>query len=286
MASLSQQFSWRLETSQPRRLIVQAPPPPFIGSDPPTFLRFRSQNGTVHVRQGGARISLASDARNDLLEKGAALTVASADPGSLPILGSAAPRDGDFRVRLQVPRNAVLGPAGKLTAVLSLPNGSHLTDSADLVIEAPLGRGGTTNIEARPNYSIRDVREIRQEEDEISWSDMPTILEGSQPWTSDDVGAYLETGAETQRNITFYLNADNRRLREVERRIAQQRTETAVDSLRQMHRTLLCFHLYGIATTDGPSEGMNYDQYRSEMIRIAQTLLYAQREFPEGLGQT
>ena len=285
-ASIAQQYSWRFETEQPRRLIVEAPPPPFIGSEPPKFVRFRSQNGTVHVRQGGARIALVSDARNDLFESGAILTVTSPDPESLPVLGWAAPRDGDIRVRLQVPRTAALGPVGKLTVVLSLPNGSYLTDSAELTIEPPVGRGGTTSVETRPNYAIRDVREVVKEEDETSWSEMPRILEGSDPWNRDDVGAYLETGDETQRKLTFYLNADNRQVREVEMRIAQQRTETAVDSFRQMHRTLLCFHLYGLATTDGPGEGMNYDQYRREMIRIGQTLLYTQREFSDWLGQT
>lgn len=57
-ASMAKTNAWRLETEQPGQVLVEAPTPPYEGNDPPTTFRFRSQNGTVHVRQGGARIGI------------------------------------------------------------------------------------------------------------------------------------------------------------------------------------------------------------------------------------
>ena len=188
-----------------------------------------------------------------------------------------------FRVNLSVPDDAPLGPAGEIMASLKLPDGSELDDTAELVIDQRLNSGGSADVQPQPNYDIRDVQEVPVEDDVSSWSEMPTILEGSDPWTGGDVGAYLETGDEGQRKITFYLNADNRELRNVERRIARRHSEAAVDLFREMHRTLLCFHLYRLATSEA-SQAENDYAYRGEMIRVGQTLLYTHREFLEQIS--
>ena len=56
------------------------------------------------------------------------------------------------------------------------------------------------------------------------------------------------------------------------------------------HRTLQCYHLYQIATNgineSGYIDVMEYSDYRSEMIRLNETLLYAQREFSESMDQS
>ena len=57
-------------TDRPCRLEVVAPPPPWEGTDPPTFLRFKSRIGKMHVRQGGGRVTLETDARDDYSMKG------------------------------------------------------------------------------------------------------------------------------------------------------------------------------------------------------------------------
>ena len=282
-ASIAKSNAWRLETEQPGQVVVEAPPPPYEGNDPPTIFRFRSQNGTIHVRQGGARIRIESNARNELVRNGADLKIDSPDSDTLPIKGWSGPREGIFRVNLSVPDDAPLGPAGEIMASLKLPDGSELDDTAELVIDQRLNSGGSADVQPQPNYDIRDVQEVPVEDDVSSWSEMPTILEGSDPWTGGDVGAYLETGDEGQRKITFYLNADNRELRNVERRIARRHSEAAVDLFREMHRTLLCFHLYRLATSEA-SQAENDYAYRGEMIRVGQTLLYTHREFLEQIS--
>ena len=278
-ASITSSQAWYLETDPPCNMVVVPPPPPYIGQSPPTFIRFRSRNGTVHVRQGRARISLNTDATNDLGKNGELLDVSSPNPSVLPVLGKSGPRNGEFRVLLDVPENAPIGNWGEIRAVLVLEDGSYLDSRADLVIEPSLNPGGQTELERQPNYNIKDVREIPLVEDEISWEDMRNIFDLEHPWNAEDVAAYYETGAESQRQVTFYLNADNKDLRRVERLLAQRHSENSVDVFREMHRTLLCFHLYELASENGPEHTLEYQSYRDEMIRVNQTLLYQRSEF-------
>ena len=278
-ASIASAQAWYLETDPPCRIAVVPPPPPYIGESPPTFVRFRSRNGAVHVRQGGARIALDTDAMNDLGNNGEWLDVSSPDPTVLPVLGKSGPRNGEFGVLLNVPKDAQTGNWGEIRAILRLENGAYLDSHANLIVEPSLDPGGQTEVEYQPNYDIKDVREIPLVEDENSWEDMKNILAIEQSWTSEDVAAYYESGVESQRMITFYLNADNADLRRVERLLSQRRSENNVDVFREMHRTLLCFHLYELASRDGPENTLEYQSYRDEMIRVSQTLLYHRSEF-------
>ncbi len=282
-ASISQASAWHLDAQQPCRVVVAAPPPPYEGSDPPTYIKFRSQNGAVHIRQGGSRITIESDARDDVLSNGAVLSIVSPEPEVLPVTGSSEPRNGEFRVKLKVPEDAPVASVGEVMAFLRLPDGSELDDIARLVVDAKLEDGGTTDIQSQPNYEIRDVEEVPAAEGTISWSEMSAILDGSNSWIGEDVGAFLKTGEEGQRKITFYLNADNRELRNIERRIARRRSEAAVDTFREMHRTLLCFHLYRLAADETQASESDYS-YRDEMIRVGQTLLYTHSEFLEQIN--
>ena len=98
--------------------VVVKPPPPFEGNNPPTFIRFRSHNGSIHIRQGGSRISIVTDACNNVIEDGATLTVVSPDPSALPVSGWSGPKDGEFRLALRIAENAPIGDAGQIRAKL------------------------------------------------------------------------------------------------------------------------------------------------------------------------
>ena len=277
-AFISRPGLWHVDADRPCRLVVVAPPPPYEGKYPPTFIRFRAKNGSVRVRQGGSRISLLTDAANDVARHGATLTVDSPDPDGLPIIGSSGPNNGEFRVGLRVPENAPLGLVGRIGALLTLEGGFSLKSHADLIIDPIIKRGGQADLGSQPNYDIKDVTEIRQSEDGISWSDMSTILGIDNPWNGDDVGAYLETGVEVDGKVVFYLNADNKHLKEIEKKIVRRQSEAAVDSFREMHRSLLCLHLYKLATRNGTEVDSIYS-YRDEMIRVSETLLFTREEF-------
>ena len=112
---------------------------------------------------------------------------------------------------------------------------------------------------------------------------MSAVLEGSEVWTGEDVGAFVVNQIDGGQEIHFFLNVDNGGLREAERRVARRQSEAAVDAVREYHRTLLCLHLYGLAKSEDERSGedapIGYAVYRSEMIRVNDTLLFGQREF-------
>ena len=147
--------------------------------------------------------------------------------------------------------------------------------------------------------AIKDVRQIPASPDEVKWADMPKVLdESAEIWNEEDVAAYTAVPAESDEastgEIVFYLNAENAALEQAERGIMDRRSETSIEAIRQHHRVLLCYHLYQLAiapeeeaedTADEqemplPEESRHlYANYRGELIRLNDTLLYAQREF-------
>ena len=287
-ATLERPGLW-LETPRDLELFVEPPPAPYQGKYPPSIFRFRSQNGEVHVRQGGARITIDTDASDDLQSR-ATLTITP--PDGIPFAGNGHPSNGQIRVSIDVPENADLGSYGAIRADLELHDGSVLSTEATLVVQRRSVRGGEFGPEQIPSYRIIDVREIPATDQEVSWDDMQNIFDTE--WEAKDVAGYNLSPGESpeETEIIFYLNADNLELREAERHITSARMEATVDRVRQYHRTLLCYYLYQMAVNElernqantsqeGSNDQTNYSYlgYREEMMRLNKTLIYAQREF-------
>jgi hypothetical protein len=171
---------WRVETPSPCRLLVEPPPEPYLGNYPPTFLRFRSLNGDIHVRQGGSRVFIETDAADSLFERA---TLRIETPAHIPFIGHGHPRNGQVRVSLRVPEDADLGSAGTIKAILTLGNGTTLTDEANLVVQPRRETGGSAGPQQVSNYRIVDVRQIPNEHEE-SWHGVAEIL-SCDPWNSD-----------------------------------------------------------------------------------------------------
>ena len=279
-ARLSRPEVFEVATDRPCRLEVIAPPPPWEGLDPPTRLRFRSGSGEVHVRQGGGRVSLETDARDDFVVSGGGIDARLPDDPNL-IIGISGPSRGEIRVNLRVAEDYPLGPVGETTVSMILADGNRLSANATLVIDESGGTGGGRSEAEVPAYQIHDVREMIVGEGEFSWADMPEILGDGDTWTSEDVGAYYIQETDSERLIHFYLNVDNRLLKQTEERMARQRSERGVDALREFQRTVLCGHLYSIADESATksSETKPGYGYRDEMIRVNSTALYAHQQF-------
>lgn len=279
---------WRVETDRNVRLVVQPPPPPYVGKDPPTIFRFRAQNGEVHVRRRGARITMESDAVDSAFDHA---TLDVTVPDAISLVGHGHPRNGQIRLSLSVPEDAPLGVVGLIRARLNLPKGSELVDEATLVVEPALQPVGTSGQVQRPDYRIIDVRQFPTSDQEMGWAEMPDALDIEAAWNGTDAGAYqIQLGDDDEsekRRLVFFLNADNRDLQEAERRITAGRSETVVEVVRQYHRTLTCYYLYQMALDEinapADTEPRTYDAYRNELIRLNKTLFYAQREFYDSL---
>ena len=293
---------FRLETPHPLHVKVAAPPLPFEGSDPPTFIQFKkNNNGEIHVRQGGAIVSLKTDAKDNLTLQGFRVI----PPNGILLKSIQSPSRGEIKVSLDVPQNAKMGDAGQIEAMLSLHSGGDsLISSATLCIDQHLSRDGTVRPDLQPNYEIRDVRQTPSKEEELSWEDVPDLLHGETQWNSDDVGAYFvsnnDNGEVGSRKLVFLVNVDNGKLLEAIQTALKRVGEGRVESLRTFHKALLCYHLYQIVlcpslasrrdeyeTIDEDTRGIkdgdfhdhDYRDYRTEMIRFNVSSLWADREF-------
>jgi len=193
-----------------------------------------------------------------------------------------------MRVSISTAPNLDEGPLGQFVATLTLPDGTMFTDSAEIQLLPQIETGTNSSPRSVPDYQIIDVRQFPQSDQEISWSDVAGSVEMDDGWTRDDVAAlavHQPTEDARSHKIIFYLNADNDSLIQAEKRITASRNETAVEATRQYHRTLQCYHLYQLATSaiqaDNTIAVDEYKKYRSELIRLNETLLYAQKEFGE-----
>ena len=284
-ARITRQGVFDVAARQLCRLRVVPPPEEWIGVDPPSFIKFRSRSGEIHVRQGGGRITLETDAKDDLVMKGGKINIERPSAGDLPLPGIGDPRRGEVRINLNVPTDHPLGSVGRIKATMIAPNRGTLSDTAMLVVIQRTSNGSTIGPERLPGYEIHDVREIGQDPEDFTWSAMPQILEDSDPWTSKDVGAFYVQELESERNIHFYINVDNIELNHMERRVARMMSVQGVDLLRGYHRTVVCSHLYAIAISPNGDDSAyrgNYG-YRDEMIRVGTTALFTYRQFVPGV---
>jgi len=250
---MEREHVWRVEAEQPCRLVVIPPAPPYIGVNPPTLFQIKARGGETHVRRGGARFTIETNAQENLFEYS---ELSIFPPTGISLIGHSHPHKGEIRVSLGVPEDFAEGNAGTLSAELRLANGIVLSDSVELIVEPPLREAGAIGASNKPNYKIIDVKELPSGENEQSWAGMENIAPIDMQWGPLDVGAYVTQigDSENERQLVFYLNADNRELKEAEKRITERRSETSVDAVRQYHRTLLCFYLYQMALREVEQE--------------------------------
>lgn len=288
LSAVLEQPSWRIEAKKPCQLVVISPPPEYEGNDPPTFMRFRARtNNEVHIQQGGGRVSIDTDCRDDLFEH-ANLSVVL--PPKTRLLGYGHPSKGQIRLTIETENDIELGHVGTVQAKLEFDDDSSLFSEASLVIteKRRIESGDTRYV---PNYSIHYVREITVDEDDFRWDDMAEILGTESPWDADDVGGIFVAHDDGHPRLHIYINVDNKEMLSIEKRMARTNTENTIETFRQNHRALIVYHLYLLGISDksgnlvtdfeniGSSERMDYIDYRSEMIRLNRTALYATREY-------
>lgn len=292
---------FRLETPHSLDLKIVNPPPPFKGVDPPTLIQFKNnESGEVHVRQGGAIVALKTDAKDNLALQGFTVN----PPDGISFKSVQSPSRGEIKVLLEVPIDAELGSAGQIEAIWPLQSGISLTSRAILIVDQRRSRAGAVRPELQPNYEIRDVRQIPLREGELSWEAVPDLLHGEDPWNGDDVGAYYlsngNNGDIESRKLVFLINVDNKNLLNSVQNALNRIGEGRVESLRTFHKALLCYHLYQIALSpilaasrdedeilnekgpmieDSGLHDHDYMNYRTEMIRLNVSSLWADREF-------
>jgi len=289
-------------TSQ-RQCQIVAPPPPYVGVDPPTKLIIKTRGNKVRLRRGGTtQVTVETNCTNDLLSR-------PIDPAYFEIettlqgvqmIARRGPRGGFIHALLKTPDS--LGSTSEetknqITARLTLANGLTLENTQScLVVDAPgpdKDRGKKK--ETKANYDIIEVWSEKR-------ADRPNSFTWDQlHWDKTHVGKYdITKDAEQNDFLLLYVNMDNEDLvKERERRLKKS-GESAMRRLDARYQTYVCHHMWlhnegktkssTISNTAGdltadrtmPSEVMldvNQEQllFDEEMRRVAKTIIIAMR---------
>jgi hypothetical protein len=286
-----------------RTCVVAAPPPPYVGQEPPTNLAIVARSGVVRLRKTGiGRVVVETDCRDDLLSrpKDRGRFEVDCSISGIHMVRRRGPHRGIVEAYMQTPHTPAAEEGQTITARLVLADGSALEDTKPcLVVEPPPPRKEEgTKPRSEGNYKIIDVwRQPPQDRPEsVTWEDLN--------WNETHVGKYDVTqDGDGNDLLLLYINLDNDDLvRERERRLRRS-GEPATRRLENRYKAYIGHHLWlhcqrarqgglttrsgGQAVENGADNG-NGESVRSdashegtalyeEMRRVGKTVILAMR---------
>lgn len=295
-----------------RPCVIAAPPPPYVGQEPPTKLTIAAPGGTVRLRRSRtSQVTIDTDCRDDLLSR-------PIDPGQFEVETTIAgvmpsarrgPRNGRIEAFLSTP--AEVGyfsdtTKHSITARLTLSDGTCLKDTKPCVVVEPPSEDRQEGKKKRlqANYEIIEVwREPPTEKpDAWTWAKLQ--------WGKTDVGKYDLAQLEGNDFLLLYVNMDNEDLAKERERRLRKSGEGARRRLEIRYKAYIGHHLWlhsqggtkaavlsGMAgqydqsaQEDSPAAGTNDHsqteaQLQEEMRRVAKTIILAMRSEADIFGE-
>ena len=233
-----------------RRWRIVAPPPPYVGVDPPSSLSFLAGRRPVRLPRGRAtKVSLETDCVDDLLTRDsgpAVLEVTISSPG-VAVEARRGPKSGRIELFLVTSESTQLTIESErvtIGASLRMQDGFALSASTEAVVvdaERQTPRRGTERRQV-PNYRIVDVWEVEppDNEDVMTWDRL------GPDWDGERVGTYEARGRETEDGslLVFYVNMDFRDLKQDRLRRIRGYSESRVRALNTRYQAYLAHHMY------------------------------------------
>ncbi len=300
-ATLRRPGAWICKTPKPLRIkiIIPSLPPLYLGSDPPSRFRIRTQGGEIRLQEGKRRVLwIDTDCVDDLLTRSA--DAASFEVVSLPhpliYKGLNLPLRGQIGLVVSTPPGIAPLEPGYLEVRLKLADGSCLSARAPLKILPQPPRGGTIIIKGYlqlPNYEVVYVMEQPSKNGGKSWQDMQDQF--GQEWDKEDVAGYaIAPDAQGKDKLWIFINRDFVDL-VTERRDWGRRGESWMKRMTNLYDAQVAFQCYqaSIGRGDRPQPDRDsldspagyrfvqreYSEYRPEMIRVGKTILWARKRF-------
>ena len=222
-----------------RELRIVPPPPPYVGTEPPSQFDFaRSTSLLVEVgRKASAEIH--TDARNDILDRPVdpAWTQAACDvPGVYVAIRG--PRDGVASAEIHAGSGAVPETEGTVTVNLNLRDGTTLSTARPFKIvpaRERRPRSGVQTIQV-PAYEVFRVWRSAPEDspEALTWSRLPGL------WNEERVGHW-----EMNRDqLYLYVNMDERQFQAERLRLNRRFDESRAQRLADRHVAYLAFHMF------------------------------------------
>jgi hypothetical protein len=294
-ATLMYPRSWICKTPKPLRFRVVTPslPPLYLGSDPPSRFRIKTQAGEIRLQEGKRRVMwIDTDCVDDLLTRSvdAATFEIISLPSPLIYKGLSQPLRGQIGLVVSTPAGIAPLEPGYLEIRLKLADGSCLSDRAMVKILPQSPRGGIITVEGHlqlPNYEVIYASE-QPSENAKSWRDMQDQF-GCE-WDEDDVAGYaIAPDAQGNDKLWIFINRDFADF-VIEQRTWGKRGESWMKRMTNQYDAQLAFQCYqaSIGRGDRPRPGgdsfvpREYSDYRAEMIRVGKTILWARKQFGAG----
>jgi len=224
--------------SDTREIRIMPPPPPYVGAEPPTRLKFAKETN-MRIEVGRKSVTQAhTDARNDLLTRaiGPASIQGFTDvPGVF--ISVRGPRDGVAHVEVSTDTNASVGAEGIIGVRLVLSDGTEFTTTRaiTLIAFAPQTPSPGKEEAQNPAYKVLRVwQEVPEDAtDSISWAT-------KENYDNDKVGHYELNGDA----LWLYINMDERQFQLERLRWRKTFGEGTSQRLIDRYVAYLAFHLF------------------------------------------
>ena len=229
-----------------RPCIVVPPPPPYLGVDPPTFLRFAAKGDRIQLKKGlTSRILLRSDCQNDFLSR-------SEKPGQfhfecslagINLVGCKHPYGGEIELKISVDESLDINREGSLVVRFTTSEGIILEDvKMCTIVEAPPEEKRPGRQQARTG-NIKLIKVWR----EAPPDDPMAMTWNSQglDWNAENVGKYaIDKDPEGNDLLLLYINMDHSELEKERRRRLQLYGTTRVSAFERRYAAYIGYHLW------------------------------------------
>lgn len=274
-----------------RKCKVVAPPPPYVGKDPPTELQIVTRGGVLKLKQGRiTRVSVRTNCSDDLLTRayqpGKIHESCSIKGTRLEAVGG--PTKGEIELRYEVPQNIPIGTRGDLEVILILGDGTKLNDSKPcIIVEAPLTehKEGQKQV-VESNFKFIEV-----------WKKLPPDTSGNfntwdqlEPiWDETKVGDYQTNKQNGEKEFVFRINMDFSDYAKERGRFYRRLSSPTMNRLKDKYKAYVSYYLWQLERSlldkkdslkTSEEEGQNQfdeEQIEEEKRRVAKTILAAIR---------
>ncbi len=229
-----------------RPCMIVPPPPPYLGVDPPTFLKFAAKGDKIQLKKGKtSRVLLRSDCQNDFLSRPERFGQFQFDP-SLPgisLTGWKHPFSGEMELKIKADDSCEVGREGNISVRFIIPDGIILEDTKSCVIaEPPEDETRSGRQQARAgNFKVLKVWRTPppDDPDALVWNS-----EGIN-WNEENVGKYaIDKDAAGNDLLLLYVNMDHIELDRERRRRLQIHGASREKNFERRYAAYIGYHLW------------------------------------------
>lgn len=221
-----------------REIRVVLPPPPYVGTDPPTEFEFAKKT-TMTVETGRRSVAeIHTNARNDLITRAVrpAYISGSADITDM-FISIRGPRDGVAQLEVNTGSNTQIGAEGLITARLVLDEGTtfETTRPVKVIAAQPHPVSPGSQPASVPAYQLKRVWQQLPEGniDDITWNDVDN-------YHPKKVGHWEPNGDE----LWLYVNMDESQFQAEKVHWGRRFGESTSDRLTDRYVAYIAFHLF------------------------------------------